>query len=151
MVLRHCLKFRLIFNRWFCEMKIKTEPVIPLLFLTLSLWEPEFSGWFWRLLGDLLPSARHWNKGSIIHYKNNTNGKNVSMNNTSPDRNLHKLMLAVQMRHQLHLMKILYCLVTTSILNQITPLIWLYCKQSSLFINVKLTRLYHNCTCSKVI
>ena len=29
-----------------------------------------------------------------------------------------ELILAVQMRHQLHLMKILYCLVTTSILNQ---------------------------------
>ena len=31
-------------------------------------------------------------------------------------------MLAVQMRPQVHLMKILYCLVTTSILNQITSL-----------------------------
>ena len=54
------------------------------------------------------------------------------------------------MRPQLHLMKILYCLVTTSILNLITSLVWLFCKQSSVFINVKLTRLYHSCICSNV-
>ena len=71
----YCLKFRLVISWWFCEMKTRTEPVILLLFLILSLWQPQFSGWFWRLLGDLFLSAKHWNKGNIIRYKNNTNGK----------------------------------------------------------------------------
>ena len=47
--------------------------------------------------------------------------------------------------------KTLYCLVTTSILNQISPFIWLFSKQSSLVMNVKVARLYHNYICSTVI
>ena len=36
--------------------------------------------------------------------------------------------------------KTLYCLVTTSILNQISPFIWLFSKQSSLVMNVKISK-----------